>query len=327
MGMALFLDKVQQWSDLEHWVIFWVRLWRSFSVTFDVEVLVYLLIPTHDVTSSRHPQQGIQQPVHVDFREVMNAKHVLDEHKDFNFIWSCPVFVIFPSGFLLLGGIFICLLRKCLKKTNQEQTGQNNCGCSSGRKCVGHGGYGSELMFYFDIFSLVCPVHIYFCFLGLLISLFTFSWSTRHMQIMVNSAITFITSAIVTGIVLLQLILSDSKIPPRTTISKSASGSSPFVTSSRVNPWKSSSLSSLSPASALQITILTKKKWILELCPTSVINKKKSIESAKLKAVMMELKSENGSVILQDLSKCIVGCLVIVVFEKVHLLCGRARAL
>ena len=52
-----------------------------------------------------------------------------------------------------------------------------------------------------------------------------------------------------------------------------------------------------------------------------------SIESAKVKAVNTELKSENGSVILWDLLKCIVGRLDIVVFQNVCLLSRRARAL
>ena len=33
----------------------------------------------------------------------------------------CPVFVISPCNFLLLGGIFVCLLRKCFEK----QSGTN----------------------------------------------------------------------------------------------------------------------------------------------------------------------------------------------------------
>ena len=120
MGVALLFDKVQQWPNLEQGVILWISLWESFSVISDVKILVSFLIPAlaHDISNCRHPQQGIQRPVHVGFGEVMNSTHVLDVQKDFHFIWSClsPVFVILFCSSLLLGGIFFCLLRKCFEK-------------------------------------------------------------------------------------------------------------------------------------------------------------------------------------------------------------------
>ena len=62
MGVALFFDKVQQWSNLEQGVILWISLWKSFSVVSDVKILVYILIPAlaHDISNSWHPQQGTQ---------------------------------------------------------------------------------------------------------------------------------------------------------------------------------------------------------------------------------------------------------------------------
>ena len=131
MGVALFRDEIQQWSDLEQGVIVWVCLWQSFSVVFDVEVLVYLLIPAHDVTSSRHPQQGIQQPVHVDFREVMNAKHVLDEHKDFN-ISSGVVSVQYLSFFSAASCFWVAYLFVCSESVSKNKSGTNRSKKSMG---------------------------------------------------------------------------------------------------------------------------------------------------------------------------------------------------
>ena len=128
------------------------------------------------------------------------------------FISSAVVSVQYLSFFSAAACFWVAYLFVCSEGVLKNKSGTNKSkkihGCGSGRKCVGYSRFGSELMLNCDIFNWICPAHINFGFLGLLLTdSFMFSWSMRHRQIVFTSAFSFISSTIVTGIVLRQLIV------------------------------------------------------------------------------------------------------------------------
>ena len=104
VGRAVVMNKVEQWSHLEQWIIARLPLFHCITVVVQVEVLVEFveLVSTHHVCYYWYTEEGVSGPVHLHFRQAMNAKHKVYENEQLCLTGCCVMPVLVCLLFLPL---------------------------------------------------------------------------------------------------------------------------------------------------------------------------------------------------------------------------------
>ena len=104
VGRAVVMNKVEQWSHLEQWIIARLPLFHCITVVVQVEVLVEFVEPvsTHHVCYCWDTEEGVSGPVHLYLRQAMNAKHKVYRKEQLHLTGCCVMPVLVCLLFLPL---------------------------------------------------------------------------------------------------------------------------------------------------------------------------------------------------------------------------------